>query len=206
MHDLKGLAAQLSMVVGNADRHRRNPEFVDDAISTIAHSTARMQRLIEQLQGQQLQANLRRTSVSAVVHDACRRCSHRAPVPTLCVDRDDAFVLADPERLGTMVEHLIRNAQDATAEAGEITISVRSERDAERNVALVSVSDTGVGMTPQFVRERLFQPFDSTKGAAGMGIGAYEVRQYVQGLGGSVEVLREPGAGTSVILRLPACA
>jgi putative PEP-CTERM system histidine kinase len=54
MHDLKNLAAQLSMIVSNADRHRRNPEFVDDAISTIANSTSRMQRLVDQLQRREM--------------------------------------------------------------------------------------------------------------------------------------------------------
>ena len=56
MHDLKNLAAQLSLIVANAEKHRRNPQFVDDAIGTIANSTARMQRLIEQLQGREVQS------------------------------------------------------------------------------------------------------------------------------------------------------
>ena len=49
---------------------------------------------------------------------------------------------------------------------------------------MLVVSDTGAGMDAEFVRERLFRPFDSTKGSKGMGIGAYQVREYVQMLGG----------------------
>ena len=48
MHDLNNLIAQQLLVVENADRHRHNPKFVDDAIETIAHSVARMKRLMEQ--------------------------------------------------------------------------------------------------------------------------------------------------------------
>jgi hypothetical protein len=65
------------------------------------------------------------------------------------------------------------------------------------------VTDTGAGMTREFILERLFKPFDTTKGSKGMGIGAYQVREYVQSLGGRVEVRSEPGKGTRMSLRFP---
>ncbi len=58
-------------------------------------------------------------------------------------------------------------------------------------------------MTREFVQERLFKPFDTTKGSKGMGIGAYQVREYIQSLGGRVEVRSAPGKGTVMALRLP---
>ncbi len=241
MHDLKNLSAQLSMIVSNAERHRRNPEFVDDAIGTIAHSSARMQRLIEQLQGREVQAAVRRAGIADIAREACTRCAVRQPVPVLAV-LEQASVQADPERLGMMIEHLIRNAQDATSPTGEVRVEVSLERDGEiestgstgafpvlqpglvgaalangthgagpqpprgpLDVAVLTVSDTGSGMTPQFVKERLFRPFDTTKGSKGMGIGAYQVREYVHTLGGRVSVWSVPGEGTRITLRLPAC-
>jgi len=71
------------------------------------------------------------------------------------------------------------------------------------DVAVLTVSDTGSGMSPQFLKERLFRPFDTTKGSKGMGIGAYQVREYVRSLGGRVDVASEPGQGTRMTLRLP---
>ena len=68
--------------------------------------------------------------------------------------------------------------------------------------ARVEVGDTGHGMTPEFIRERLFKPFQTTK-TAGMGIGAYESFQYVRELGGSISVKSEPEVGTEVTLLLP---
>ena len=62
-------------------------------------------------------------------------------------------------------------------------VSVRLYRDA--GFAVIEVTDTGVGMSPEFVRERLFKPFQTTK-KAGMGIGVYESMQYVGGLGGQI--------------------
>ena len=59
------------------------------------------------------------------------------------------------------------------------------------------------GMAVEFVENQLFQPFESTKGITGMGIGAYQTREYVRSIGGDVQVSSVPGAGTQFMLRLP---
>jgi signal transduction histidine kinase len=70
----------------------------------------------------------------------------------------------------------------------------------------VIVSDNGPGMDSDFIRERLFAPFASTKGVSGMGIGAYQARTYVRALGGDITVTSQPGAGTRFCIRMPAVA
>ena len=70
--------------------------------------------------------------------------------------------------------------------------------------AHLTVVDNGAGMDEDFLRHRLFRPFDSTKGAKGMGIGAYQAREYARDLGGDVEVWSAPGQGTRFCIRLPA--
>jgi signal transduction histidine kinase len=72
--------------------------------------------------------------------------------------------------------------------------------------AALTVADTGAGMSGEFIRERLFKPFDTTKGSKGMGVGAYQVREYVQSLGGRIDVASEPGKGTRMTLRIPLMA
>jgi putative PEP-CTERM system histidine kinase len=236
MHDLKNLAAQLALIVANAERHRRNPEFVDDAISTIANSTARMQRLIDQLQRRDMPNAARRVALADVARRAIERCSTRPPVPVLLPDAADVHVYCDPERLAMMVEHVIRNAQDATPERGSVTLSVEvggmaagppsagepgrtdaAPPSAAKGAAatgettgllrvphaMLSVTDSGSGMTREFIQERLFKAFDTTKGSKGMGIGAHQVREYVLSLGGRVEVESTLGRGTRFTLLLP---
>jgi putative PEP-CTERM system histidine kinase len=218
MHDLRNLAAQLALIVSNAERHRRNPQFVDDAIGTIAISTERMQRLIEQLQRREVQGAARRISLAGVARKACARCSSRKPRPVCSGLVEDAWVEADPERLTMIVEHVIRNAQDATPENGSVSLSVSLDgTDSAKETSApigatnqlriptvaLTVADTGVGMSAEFIAERLFKPFDSTKGSKGMGIGAYQVREYVRSLGGRVDVASLPGQGTRVTLRIP---
>jgi len=198
MHDLKNSAAQLRLIVDNYERHKRNPEFIDDAMGTIANAVERMTRLIDQLRGSNAPERLTRVDLADMAREAVARCSAREPRPTLqrC---EAAMVQANPERLTTVVEHMIRNAQDATSAAGSVEVTVTRVD----GVAQLSVIDTGLGMDAEFIRDRLFRPFDSTKGAKGMGIGAYQVREYIQRLAGSVEVQSSPGQGTRFTISMP---
>jgi putative PEP-CTERM system histidine kinase len=202
MHDLKNSVAQLKLLVGNAEKHKRNPEFVDDAISTIANTVERMTRLIEQLRSEAITTALRRVDLRDVATIAVQRCSDREPRPKLNSYDGDGYVHADRDRLIAVIEHVIRNAQDATAAHGQVSVEASLERDMLR----IRVSDTGSGMDATFLRDRLFRPFDSTKGSRGMGIGAYQVREYVRSLGGDVEVRSSPGQGTTFSLSLPRAA
>jgi len=68
--------------------------------------------------------------------------------------------------------------------------------------AKIVIRDSGKGMSPEFLSNRLFKPFSSTK-VNGMGIGAYESRQYIQEIGGSLSVESELGQGTAVTVLLP---
>jgi putative PEP-CTERM system histidine kinase len=199
MHDLSNLIAQQSLVVKNAERFGQNPKFVDDAIGTIAHSVSRMKRLMEQLSSRSDPPENQRTDLRDILTSAVRRSEPRLPAPVFEAEETEIPVKADPERLTTVFEHLIRNAQDATARDGRIAISA----GILDGIARVSISDSGCGMTPEFIRERLFRPFDSTKGSQSMGIGAYQAREYVRMLGGHLTVTSEVGSGTTFELRLP---
>jgi putative PEP-CTERM system histidine kinase len=199
MHDLKNAVAQLGLVVSNAQRHKRNPDFVDDAIGTIANAVERMTRLIEQLRDTPRRATARPVRIDELIHQAVARCGLHPPVPTLTVATDQpVHVLADPERFAAVLDHVLRNAQEATPEG-----SVSVQLGLANGEATLVVRDTGAGMDAEFIRERLFRPFDSTKGAKGMGIGAYQAREYVQSLGGHVEVQSSPGEGTAFSIILP---
>jgi putative PEP-CTERM system histidine kinase len=198
MHDLNNLIAQQSLVVKNAEKHRHNPEFVDDAINTIANSVSRMRRLMGQLSSGPSESIRRRLDLCDAIRDAIKRVEPRKPAP-----RFDAAagieVKADRERLTTVFEHLLRNAQDATGVDGEISIDTA----VSGGVVVVRIIDNGSGMTPDFISKRLFRPFDSTKGSESMGIGAYQAREYVRELGGQLAVSSEPGKGTTFSLSLP---
>ena len=199
VHDLANTVAQLRLIVENAARHKQNPEFIDDVIRTIENSVERMTRLLAQLKGGPKSAAPRRVDLATPCRQATERASNRLPRPTLRAADVPVPVFVDAERFEQVLEHLIRNAQDATPADGSVNVSL----GAEDGWAIVEVSDTGAGMTADFVNHRLFVPFDTTKGERGMGMGAYQARELVRNAGGSVQVSSAPGAGTRFVIRLP---
>jgi putative PEP-CTERM system histidine kinase len=201
MHDLKNCAAQLALVVGNAVKHRQNPEFIDDAIATIANTSERMTRLIEQLSRRgPAPVAAPPVKIADLVTAAIDRCKTRRPRPELSRGAQcDCLVTAEREQLVAAIEHVVRNAQDATPETGSVQVEIADSASTVR----VTVADDGEGMDADFVRDRLFRPFHSTKGSKGMGIGAYQARELALSLGGSVEVDSRPGAGTRFSFILP---
>jgi putative PEP-CTERM system histidine kinase len=198
VHDLKNLVAQLSLMLKNAERHRNNPAFQSDMLATVDHVVNRMNGLMLQLRAARdpverahhLDVSIVLRRVCASKADTRIALQFNAAGPVMTVGHE--------ERLEHVIGHLVQNAIDATPAHGRI--DVRLEHDSE--VATVIVSDEGVGMTEEFVRERLFKPFQTTK-TAGMGIGVYESSQYVAGLGGDIIVESEPNRGTTVRVRLP---
>jgi putative PEP-CTERM system histidine kinase len=199
MHDLKNLAAQQSLLLQNADRHRNNPAFVDDMITTVASAVSRTTRLLAQLRGESVAAPRNRVQISAVMEQALTACASQPPKPEYRNAPAELWVLADSEQLASIIGHVIRNAQDAAGAEGHVTVCVR--RVAHQ--AVIEVADDGVGMDEEFLRHRLFQPFFTTKASKGMGIGAYQTREYVQSLGGAVRVQSAPKRGTVFTIELP---
>jgi signal transduction histidine kinase len=121
------------------------------------------------------------------------------PAPRVLPHGEDIYINADPEQLYSILGHLIQNAQDATPADGEITLNMKTARD---NVVLF-IQDTGAGMAEEFIESRLFKPFESTKGLTGMGIGAFQAREYVRNVGGNIDVTSEPGLGSCFSIRFP---
>ena len=198
VHDLKNLVAQLSLMLRNAERHSGNPEFQRDMLSTVQHVVERMNKLMLQLRtGATPVENARPVDLEAVVRRVCAaKASHDPPIE---LELSTGVTAAGHEdRLEHVIGHLVQNAIDATGKGGRV--SVRLHQDG--NFALIDVKDTGIGMSSEFIRERLFRPFETTK-PAGMGIGMYESSQYVAGLGGQILVDSEPEQGTRVRVQLP---
>jgi putative PEP-CTERM system histidine kinase len=199
MHDLRHLIQQQALVVENAARHRGNPEFFDDAILTIESSVKRMTRLMDELRSGILTEQAQHVDLAELTGEVARRCRDRRPVPRPAALERGIEVVLNRDRMLQVLEHVIRNAQDATPTDGRITLTVH--RAGQR--AIVEVADTGTGMDADFIRHRLFCPFDTTKGEHGMGIGAYGAREFILGCGGNIEVESIPGRGTTFIIKLP---
>jgi putative PEP-CTERM system histidine kinase len=199
LHDIKNLIAQQSLLIGVASEHKHKPEFIDDAVDIMEHSVAKMQRLMQLLRTGISGSKPVITNLVEIIRAAVSNCTGGKPVPVLECDLEEVWLTMDGDRMTSVIENLVQNAQDATADDGKVSVHL----DCRGNKAEIRIEDSGCGMDAAFVRDRLFRPFDSTKGDTGMGIGAYECKEYVNSLGGEILVESEPGGGTTMHVILP---
>ncbi len=201
MHDLKNLIAQQALVVENAAKHKENPAFIEDMINTIDNSVERMSNLLGKMQRRDPMP-AKALDLEQALIEVIKKCSDVRPAPTLRLEQRGLKAKADRDNLIMVLSHLIRNAQDATPETG--FIDVRLVKSGDR--AIIEVEDNGEGMSEEFVKERLFKPFDTTKSGKGMGIGVYQAQEYIHAIGGDISVVSEPGAGTTLSISIPLVA
>lgn len=201
MHDLKNLVSQLTLVARNAERHADNPAFRADMVATLTDSSTRMNALLARLSQHHATRAEKAQAVSLL--DVAQRLatSRRAQHPVSATGDADAYVIADPAALDTLLSHLVQNAVEASVPGAPVQLLVA----ATGGEASITVVDQGCGMAPAFVRDQLFRPFVSGK-PGGFGLGAFEARQLAEGMGGTISVVSREGAGTSFRIALPLAA
>jgi putative PEP-CTERM system histidine kinase len=197
LHDIKNLVSQLSLLTRNAERHADNPEFRADMIATLKGSVGKMNDLLQRIAPKAAvrvsdvrPVELRPLLSSAV---AGRRRSHDVELK----GDTGAWVLADESGLEQAIAHLLQNAIDASAPHQAVTVKVAQDGGA----IAISIADQGIGMDAEFVRNRLFQPFASTKDG-GFGVGAFEARSLITAMGGRLTVESREGAGSRFTIHL----
>ncbi|OSZ69203.1 hypothetical protein CAP39_10490 [Sphingomonas sp. IBVSS1] len=203
LHDIKNLVSQLSLLARNAERHADNPEFRADMVETLKVSVGKMNALLAWLsqRARSGEGEDRPLSLAALLRQLAK--SRGAAWPALSLhlpdDADALIVNGDAERLEQMLAHLLQNAIDASTAGSPIRIdAARSGQE-----LIISIADRGHGMSARFIRQELFQPFQSTK-PGGFGIGAYEAREIARAHGGRLDVASREGEGTTFTISLPA--
>jgi len=200
VHDLKNAASTLNLMLQNLPAHFDDPAFREDAVRVTAKSVAHVNRLIERLS--HLRHELKIKPAEADLNEIISRFiagwekaagvnleKNFQPLPKFNFDQ---------EQLLKVVTNLILNAKDAVAQNGEIQIATRQIN----GHAVLSVSDNGGGMNPEFLSRSLFRPFQTTK-KNGLGIGMFQSKMIVEAHKGRIEVESEPGKGTTFRVYLP---
>jgi len=201
VHDLKNTAASLNLMLKNLPVHFDDPEFRQDTLRGIGNTARRIDEMIARLSmlRQQPDGTRVKADLNQLVSEALERVNgtpnvgltkELQPVPPIFANRD---------QIQSVVTNLVMNAKEALGAEGRIR--VRTESQGARVV--LSVTDNGCGMSPAFMKESLFRPFQSTK-KKGLGIGLFQARAIVHAHGGGMLVESETGKGTTFLVSLPA--
>jgi len=193
VHDLKNLATNLALVTDNARDYLDDPEFQQDMLQTLDGTTTRMKELIFRLKNvsERKPVNLVPTDLLQLAAEGVRL----AGCDQVCLCGESVPALLDPREMEKVVQNLVLNAQ----QAGGASVLVEVGRD---QGAFLRVTDRGCGMDEEFIRQRLFQPFQTTK-PKGFGIGLYQCKNIVEDHGGRIEVESRVGEGSCFTVLLP---
>jgi putative PEP-CTERM system histidine kinase len=199
VHDLKNIQAQLALINSNAKRHRDNPAFIDDVFETIDSATGRLDKVLTQLRNKQVvESTKKSTDVQRLIERVVEQ--RNVQLPQISAQLTiDSMISIDEETFFSVLNHLLQNAQEATNENGWVKINA----EIISNNLHVAIIDNGCGMSMDFIKNRLFKPFDTTKGNAGMGIGVYEAKQFVESIGGAMQVTSFENEGSIFTLVIP---
>lgn len=202
VHDLKNFSSVLSMVAQNARENFDKPEFQKDALSAISGTVGRMNELMQKLSimPKGLELKLASADLNYVISQALAKSGAEDIRRIRLIKALNGIprVSADCEYLEKVFLNLILNAIEAISGEGEIRISSRRQ---EKCVEVI-FSDSGCGMTDEFIDKQLFKPFQSTKNK-GLGIGLFQCKAIIEAHKGKMDVRSKPGEGTTFIMRLP---
>jgi putative PEP-CTERM system histidine kinase len=203
VHDLKNLAAKLSLMVQNLPAHYDNPEFRDDMLQVISKSVVRMNAMCSRLTlfTHRIDLHPTATDLNGLVRDVATELQGMSaaqwrletpPLPPLQVDQ---------EQMKKVIGNLLLNALEAMGPDGEI----RLETAWTEPWVMVTISDNGCGMSREFLTDKLFEPFQTTK-SQGLGIGMFHSKKIIEAHHGRIEAESTEGMGSTFRILLPAAS
>ena len=218
LHDLRNSVSMLSMVVKNAEDNWENQEFQKDMLQTIATAVTKMRTLISKISTLPDKLVMKKQAVQ--VNDVIRKVIHHTKIEELKhiklkTNLESRLPVAvDAEQIQKVIENLIINALEASPDGGDVSISTRTigmnhesnsgngRKGTENGFVEIMISDTGIGMSRDFMQHRLFKPFQTTK-KKGLGIGLYHCKEIISAHNGTIEVESAEKTGTSFKILLP---
>jgi putative PEP-CTERM system histidine kinase len=201
LHDLKNAAGNLSLILQNAPKHMDNEEFREDMLETITETLGRIDKVMGRLGAMPEKEELKEQHIHirSFIDTVLTKLQPRlANIDVTCQVDQDLGLITDPEMLEKILENIIVNATEAVANEGKIILYAK--RDG--NKSLISIEDNGTGMSEDFIRDRLFKPFQTTKNK-GTGLGLWQVKNMADKLGASIDVHNYPAQGVKFTIIFP---
>ena len=203
LHDMKNMGQRLQLLLSNLDEHYGDPEFKRSVSELLRSTVERLDAMATQWAGRRGGVLIK---VPLDVNELLGELLRTSDVSRRAVSVGAAYgeppkVWGDPALLREALANIFENALEAAA--ARVSVRTDAEGRGRRRKAVLEIEDDGPGMTEDFLRNRLFRPFQTTK-SDGVGLGLYSAHQIVGLHRGAIEVRSAPGAGTTVRITLPA--
>ena len=201
-HDLKNQILSLSLLVNNMERKFHREGFREDAMRTLSETVNNLQNLVAKLSDPRTPTKRIRekSNLTQLVERVIQRTAAQAPNKYQVSSQLTPELVAnvDGKAIERVIENLVINALEAMPEGGSLRVTTKMDN----GNAIIAVADSGKGMTDDFIRDRLFHPFATTK-KKGIGLGLYSCRDIVEQHGGRIDVSSKVDVGTEFRMVLP---
>ena len=205
---LEAIQNALYLLVNTIPAEDPNARFLNIAMK----ETERMSRILRQMLGfYRPAASMAPTDLNALIEEAealvAKRLRDRGVRVEKSLDRILPRVVASSDQMKQVILNLLLNAAEAMPGGGVISVSTQAHHDADsaflRSDAIrILITDTGAGIAEEHL-EHIFEPFFSTKGEKGTGLGLWVSSGIVQSHGGALQVRSRQGSGTTFSITLP---
>ena len=202
LHDIKNAAAMLSLAMVNAPAHIDNREFQRDLLALIDDALKRMTRVLKRLKTLkgEMVPTIQEVDIGRILSECCNVLAKKLPnIVIEPKDNREVVINTDPAFIEHILENLLLNALEAGGPGTRVQIRVV---DSSSRFVDLEIVDNGPGIPLDLLPDRLFQLFKTGK-QNGSGIGLWQVRQFVESLGGTIEAENVEGGGAKFVVRLP---
>lgn len=201
LHDLKNLAARLSLVAQNAQHHGQDPAFQESAIRTVTDTAQKMTALLSKLSLASFKSPCAGTpesvELTALIEEIVAPIRGEGMVRVHMTGGKVQPIMAVRDQIQQVLLNVVLNASQAICQEGDISIAIEQLVDG----VSIAVEDTGCGI-PASMLETLFRPSQSSR-PGGLGVGLYQCKQIVEAHQGTIQIRSQVGKGTQVRIELP---
>jgi signal transduction histidine kinase len=205
VHDMKNLAFRLSALLQNMEQNYDNPLFKQSMSDILADTVHKMDSIVKRFREHQQQVVIKlRIDVNQIVKELLASLPARKIRDLKIESSFDELpqIWGDGFYLHNAFHSILENALDAMPHGGTLSARTLLARRGKKHKIHVEISDTGVGMTQNFMETKLFHPFSTTKDQ-GLGLGLFTSQQIIGLHQGRIQVESSPGQGTTFRVILP---
>jgi len=210
VHDIKNMGFRLQMLLSNIDEHYDDPEFKRSVQELLRTTVERLDGMVERFSAHEDALLIKvALDLNGVIREVASGTTRRGGPDSAAADQPTlSFALGaipeiwgDPYYLRDALWSLIENAIEATPAGGKVLVRSFTDVSHKPPRTVVEIIDNGSGMSQEFLRNRLFKPFQTTK-PQGVGLGLSTAAEIIRFHNGTINVMSQAGSPGGTVVRL----